>query len=90
MAGVAIPTEVPAVGGACGNWWAAGGRFHRPQPRQLLGRYPTSCGEQNWSIAYVEPASYAPRVIEAMWRGAGGALNGQVKGPTARPPASRW
>ena len=80
MAGVAIPTEVPAVGGACGNWRGRlAADFTDPNRVSFSGRYPTSCGEQNWSIAYVEPASYAPRVIEAMWRGAGGALSGQVK-----------
>ena len=80
IAGVTIPTEVPAVGGACGNWRGRlAADFTDPNRVSFSGRYPTSCGEQNWSIAYVEPASYAPRVIEAMWRGAGGALSGQVK-----------
>ena len=80
MAGVAIPAEVPAAGGACGNWRGRlAADFSNPNQIGFAGSYPTSCGEQNWGIAYADPASHAPRVIEAMWRAAGGTLNGQVK-----------
>ncbi len=80
MAGVEIPAEVPATNGACGNWRTRlAADFSDPNRISFAGRYPTSCGEQSWGIAYVDPASYAPRVIEAMWRGAGGGLSGQVK-----------
>ncbi|WP_243457535.1 D-alanyl-D-alanine carboxypeptidase/D-alanyl-D-alanine endopeptidase [Ottowia testudinis] len=80
IAGVAIPAEVPAAGGACGNWRSRlAADFSNPNQVVFAGRYPSSCGEQSWSIAYPDPASYAPRVIEALWRTAGGALTGQVK-----------
>ena len=39
-------------------------------------------------MAYVDPASYAPRVIDAMWRNAGGTLTGQVK-MTERPASGQ-
>ena len=80
MAGVAIPAEVPATGGACGNWRARlAADFSQPAQIVFAGRYPVSCGEQSWGIAYPDPARYAPRVIDAMWRAAGGQLSGQVR-----------
>ena len=80
IAGVAIPAEVPAATGACGNWRARlAADFTDPTRVVFAGRYPLSCGEQQWGIAYPDPANYAPRVIEAMWRAAGGGLTGQVK-----------
>lgn len=80
IAGVDIPSEVRAVQGACGDWRAGlNARFDDPKRISFEGRYPLSCGERSWSIAYVDPSSYAPRVIEAMWRASGGKLAGQVK-----------
>ena len=90
MAGVDIPAEVPAAAGACGAWRPRlAADFTDPNHIRFAGRYPTSCGEQSWGIAYPEPRSYAPRVIEALWRAAGGALTGQVKwmdGPATGQP----
>ena len=80
MAGVAIPAELPATSGACGDWRTRLAiDFADPRQLKLGGRYPLACGEQEWAVAYPQPASYAPRVIEAMWRAAGGTLTGQVK-----------
>ncbi|WP_354445566.1 D-alanyl-D-alanine carboxypeptidase/D-alanyl-D-alanine endopeptidase [Ottowia thiooxydans] len=80
IAGVEIPSVVPAVKGACGDWRTRlGARFDDPNRITFAGRYPASCGEQSWSVAYVDPASYAPRVIEAMWRASGGQLTGRAK-----------
>ena len=80
MTGVAIPAEVPAATGACGNWRTRlAADFTDPDRVSFAGRYPASCGEQSWGVAYVQPASHAPRVIDAMWRAAGGQLTGQVK-----------
>lgn len=80
IAGVEIPAEVPAAGGACGNWRTRlSADFSDPDRVSFAGRYPLSCGERDWGVAYADPASYAPRVIEAMWRAAGGGLSGQVK-----------
>lgn len=80
MAGVAIPAEVPAATGACGHWRGKlAADFSDPAHIVFAGRYPSSCGEQSWSIAYPDPPSYAPRVIEAMWRASGGTLSGEVK-----------
>ncbi|MBY4598045.1 D-alanyl-D-alanine carboxypeptidase/D-alanyl-D-alanine-endopeptidase [bacterium BD-1] len=80
IAGVEIPSEVAAAQGACGDWRARlAARFDDPKRVSFEGRFPLSCGERSWSIAYVDPLNYAPRVIEAMWRTSGGQLTGQVK-----------
>jgi len=80
IAGVEIPAEVDAATGACGDWRARlAADFSDPGRVTFGGRYALGCGEQQWAVAYVDPASHAPRVIEAMWRGAGGFLTGQVK-----------
>jgi len=80
MAGVQIPTRVAAVKGACGDWRTRlAADFSDPARVQIKGRYPSACGERHWAVAYPEPASHAPRVIEAMWREAGGTLSGRVK-----------
>ena len=80
ITGVAIPSDVPAIAGPCGNWRGKlAADFSDPARVVFAGGYPASCGEQTWGVAYADPDGYAPRVIEAMWRAAGGQLTGQVK-----------
>jgi D-alanyl-D-alanine carboxypeptidase/D-alanyl-D-alanine-endopeptidase (penicillin-binding protein 4) len=80
MTGVSLPAEAPAASGPCGNWHARlAADFHDPARVTFAGRYPLSCGDQTWGVAYPDPARYAPRVLDAMWRAAGGELTGQVK-----------
>jgi serine-type D-Ala-D-Ala carboxypeptidase/endopeptidase (penicillin-binding protein 4) len=80
IAGVAIPLEVTASYGACGDWRGSlVGDFSSPDRVTFSGRYPLACGERTWPVAYVAPRLYAGRVIEAMWRNAGGQLSGTVR-----------
>jgi serine-type D-Ala-D-Ala carboxypeptidase/endopeptidase (penicillin-binding protein 4) len=80
IAGVVIPVEVTASYGACGDWRGSlQGDFSNPDRVTFSGRYPLSCGERVWPVAYVAPRLYAGRVIEAMWRNAGGQLSGTVR-----------
>lgn len=80
MAGVRVPAQVAGAKGVCGDWHARlAADFSDPNQVRLAGRYPWSCGEREWAVAYVDPASYAPRVVEGMWRAAGGRLTGQVR-----------
>ncbi len=80
IAGVAIPVEVAASYGACGDWRGSlQGDFSSPDRITFSGRYPLACGERVWPVAYVAPRLYASRVIEAMWRNAGGQLAGAVR-----------
>jgi D-alanyl-D-alanine carboxypeptidase/D-alanyl-D-alanine-endopeptidase (penicillin-binding protein 4) len=46
---------------------------------RFAGRYPAGCGERVWSVAYPEPASFAARSIEGLWRSMGGQLSGSVR-----------
>jgi D-alanyl-D-alanine carboxypeptidase/D-alanyl-D-alanine-endopeptidase (penicillin-binding protein 4) len=86
IAGVRIPATVPASGGACGDWRAnLKGDFLDPSRVSFAGRYARSCGDREWSVAYVDPDDYAPRVIQAMWTGTGGTLSGRVQWA---PPAA--
>jgi D-alanyl-D-alanine carboxypeptidase/D-alanyl-D-alanine-endopeptidase (penicillin-binding protein 4) len=79
LAGVQWPAAVPSAPGDCGDWRAAlqldVADALRPR---LAGAYPTACGERSWALAFAHPRSYAPRLVEALWRELGGRLAGQV------------
>ncbi len=80
LAGLAIDASVPLSNGACGDW--RGGlraRFDDPGRIAFQGRYPLRCGEQKWPVAYQDPASFAARAMEGLWRASGGLLTGQVR-----------
>jgi serine-type D-Ala-D-Ala carboxypeptidase/endopeptidase (penicillin-binding protein 4) len=80
IARVELPTEITASYGACGDWRGSlQGDFSNPDRVTFSGRYPLSCGERVWPVAYVAPRQYAARVIDAMWRKSGGQLSGQVR-----------
>lgn len=81
LAGVAIPQRVPlTTGQACGDWRAAlQADFSDPSAVRIGGRYPARCGERDWAVAYVEPASYAQRALRALFEAAGGRLDGQAR-----------
>lgn len=80
LAGVSVTGSMPGAAGACGQWRAkVGARFDDPMDIRLTGQYPSSCGEQEWAVAYPEPAQFAPRAIESLWRAAGGRLSGQAR-----------
>ena len=89
LAGLQIDATVPLRKGGCGDWRSAlGARFDDPNAIRFTGRYPGSCGESTWPVAYQDPASYAERAIEGLWRASGGAITGRVRtGPT--PPKAR-
>lgn len=80
IAGVEIPVEVTASYGACGDWRGSlQADFSSADRVAFSGRYPLACGERTWPVAYVAPRQYAGRVLEAMWRNAGGQLSGTVR-----------
>jgi serine-type D-Ala-D-Ala carboxypeptidase/endopeptidase (penicillin-binding protein 4) len=91
IAGVEIPTEIPASYGACGDWKShLQADFSSPERVSFSGRYAISCGERIWPVAYVAPRQYASRVIGAMWRSAGGQLSGQVREDALPRTARLW
>jgi D-alanyl-D-alanine carboxypeptidase/D-alanyl-D-alanine-endopeptidase (penicillin-binding protein 4) len=87
LAGVTVDAHVPlAPGEACGDWRTAlQADFSDPTQVRFAGHYAARCGERDWAVAYVDPASYAPRALLALFRAAGGQLDGQVR--EGRPPA---
>jgi len=82
LAHVELPASVPLAppGTACGDWRAGlRGDFADPARVQLQGVYPASCGERQWSVAPADPAGFAARAVEGMWRELGGKLTGTVR-----------
>ena len=59
MAGLAIDATLPLSGGGCGDWRGAiGARFDDVNAIRFTGRYPQSCGDKEWAVAY-HPSSIA-------------------------------
>ena len=80
LAGLQVPPDVPLLAGPCGDWRTAlRADFGDPLRPAFAGGYSTSCGERSWPVAFQAPAQYAPRMLEALWRQAGGLLGGQVR-----------
>jgi D-alanyl-D-alanine carboxypeptidase/D-alanyl-D-alanine-endopeptidase (penicillin-binding protein 4) len=80
MARLAIDATVPLSRGGCGNWRdALQGRFEDANAIRFVGSYAARCGEKVWPVAYQDPASYAERAFEGLWRASGGAITGQVR-----------
>ena len=89
LAGLAIDTTLPLARGGCGDWRSAiAARFDDVNAIRFEGRYPQSCGDKLWPVAYQDPESYAARALEGLWRSGGGALTGRVRTGTT-PPGAR-
>ena len=80
MADTAIDTQVTATTDSCGDWRSAlRADFSNPNKVHFSGSYSVRCGENTWPVAYIEPASYAIRVVKAMHKASGGVLDGRVR-----------
>jgi len=89
LAGLAVPTHLPLTQSPCHDWRRQlQADFSQPLQVRFAGRYPASCGEREWPVAFPEPQAYAPRVMQALWLGAGGLLTGQVR-YGSRPASAR-
>jgi D-alanyl-D-alanine carboxypeptidase/D-alanyl-D-alanine-endopeptidase (penicillin-binding protein 4) len=89
MAGLAIDATVPLSRTGCGDWRGSlQARFNDANTIRFEGRYPGSCGERVWPVAYQDPASYAARSLEGLWRATGGAITGEVRAGLT-PPGAR-
>jgi D-alanyl-D-alanine carboxypeptidase/D-alanyl-D-alanine-endopeptidase (penicillin-binding protein 4) len=73
------PMTVPLASGPCDDWRAGLKAVPAETGYRFSGRYPAACGELVWALADPDPARYAARVIEAMWREMGGRLSGTVR-----------
>ena len=79
----ASPGAAPA---GCGDYRALlKADFADPLRIAFKGSYPASCGEKVWSVAYPDPASYAPRAIAGLWQEMGGKLGGRVRDGLVAP-----
>lgn len=88
------PALVPLSTAPCGDWrgalklqWTAGQR-----PR-FAGSFPAACGEQSWTLADPEPATYAARLLQLMLREAGIAWKGEAvveAPPPLAAPTLHW
>ena len=88
LANLQVDATVPLAKGACGDWRGAlRARFDNPNAIRFEGRYPQRCGEKVWPVAYQDPASYAARALEGLWRASGGSLTGRVRSGTVPPRA---
>lgn len=91
MAGVTMTPSVPTSGGGCGVWQnAVAPDFSNPLEIRFNGSYPAACGEREWAVAYAEPAQFAARMLEGVWRQQGGQLQGQVKAGRLPRGAKVW
>ena len=80
LAGVQIPDSVPLSDGDCGDYRASlRADFSDPTRIRFAGSYPASCQERVWPVAFPDPARFAARAIEGMWREVGGRLGGVVR-----------
>lgn len=88
LAGLGVPASLPLSQAPCNDWRSLlKADFSQPLQVRFAGSYPARCGEREWPVAYPEPAQYAPRVMHAMWLGAGGQLTGQVRYGVRLPSA---
>jgi len=89
LAGLSVTAQLPATQGPCNDWRRQlQADFSQPLQVRFAGSYPVRCGEREWPVAYPDPEAYAPRVVRALWLGAGGQLTGQVRYGT-RPTSAR-
>jgi len=80
LAGVQVDTSVPLSAGPCDDWRSAlKAQLGEPGRVRFTGAYAASCGEKTWPVAYADARSYNARLIEQLWREAGGRLGGSVK-----------
>jgi D-alanyl-D-alanine carboxypeptidase/D-alanyl-D-alanine-endopeptidase (penicillin-binding protein 4) len=80
LAGVQLQTHVPLSEADCNDYRAAlKADLSDPARIRFAGRYPASCGERVWPLAYADPTGYAARAVEGLWREMGGQLQGRVR-----------
>ncbi|MCX7255958.1 MAG: D-alanyl-D-alanine carboxypeptidase/D-alanyl-D-alanine-endopeptidase [Polaromonas sp.] len=89
LAGVQMQASVPlsaASPAGCGDFRAQlKADVADPLRIAFKGSYPAACGEKVWSVAYPDPASFAPRAIAGLWQEMGGKLGGRVRDGLAPP-----
>jgi D-alanyl-D-alanine carboxypeptidase/D-alanyl-D-alanine-endopeptidase (penicillin-binding protein 4) len=91
LSNVQWPSSVPLSAGPCHDWRTQlRADFSKADSVRFNGTYPKACGEQKWPVAYIEPPSFAPRMVQAIWRQAGGQLRGQVRHGLTPAQVTLW
>jgi D-alanyl-D-alanine carboxypeptidase/D-alanyl-D-alanine-endopeptidase (penicillin-binding protein 4) len=91
LANVQWPVTVPLSAGPCQDWRTQlRADFSQAESIRFQGAYPASCGEQKWPVAYVQPHTFAPRMVQALWLQTGGKLKGQVRAGLTPTQAKLW
>jgi D-alanyl-D-alanine carboxypeptidase/D-alanyl-D-alanine-endopeptidase (penicillin-binding protein 4) len=91
LANVQWPATVALASGPCQDWRTQlRADFSQAESVRFQGAYIASCGEQKWPVAYVQPNTFAPRMVQAMWAQAGGKLKGQVRTGITPVQAKLW
>lgn len=78
LANLSLPTQVKPAKGSCGYWQRKLKANFTAAASQFAGAYPSSCGEQSWSVAYPVPEQFAGQVLLGTWQQLGGSLTGKV------------
>ena len=87
LAGVQLQTQLALSSGDCADYRAALlPDFSDANRIRFGGKFPASCGEKVWSVAYTDPDSFNGRAVQGLWQQLGGQLGGRVREGTA--PAS--
>jgi D-alanyl-D-alanine carboxypeptidase/D-alanyl-D-alanine-endopeptidase (penicillin-binding protein 4) len=80
LAGVMVDRSVALTSATCDDWRSQlKASLAEPAQVRFAGRYPATCGERSWPVAYADPASYNARMLTGMWRELGGRLDGTVR-----------
>lgn len=83
LRGLGIVTQMRTTSGECGEWkdglraeqMERDGRFEL----LLSGTYPTSCGEQVWTLGVLPHRDYVGTLFRDLWRELGGSFSGTVR-----------
>jgi D-alanyl-D-alanine carboxypeptidase/D-alanyl-D-alanine-endopeptidase (penicillin-binding protein 4) len=85
------PLSVPLSSAPCQDWRSQlKADFTDADHVRFAGTYPSACGEQKWPVAYVQPHTFASRMVQAMWLQAGGKLSGQARSGITPSRANLW
>jgi D-alanyl-D-alanine carboxypeptidase/D-alanyl-D-alanine-endopeptidase (penicillin-binding protein 4) len=83
--------SVPLSSAPCQDWRSQlKADFTDADHVRFAGTYPSACGEQKWPVAYVQPHTFASRMVQAMWLQAGGKLSGQARSGITPSRANLW
>lgn len=80
LVGVDVQASIPLAQAQCGAWHRKiAAQFGNSRAITFTGKYPASCGNRSWHVAYRVPEEFAARSIAGMWLELGGSIEGKVR-----------